>query len=61
MPKNTAPLPDGELVLSSTARLQRIPPDAVRVGGTASAIHAKHRFSHMRRWKQRLWTTTVNE
>lgn len=45
MPKNTAPLPDWELVLSSAARLQRIFPDAVLVGGTASAIHAAHRFS----------------
>lgn len=45
MPKNTAPLPDWELVLSCAARLQRILPDAVLVGGTASAIHAKHRFS----------------
>ena len=39
MPKNIAPLPDWELVLSSAARLQRILPDAVLVGGTASAIH----------------------
>lgn len=45
MPKNTVPLPDWELVLSSAARLQRILPDAVLVGGTASAIHAQHRFS----------------
>lgn len=45
MPKNTAPLPDWELVLSSAARLQRILPDTVLVGGTASAIHAEHRFS----------------
>lgn len=45
MPKNTEPLPDWELVLSSAARLQRILPDAVLVGGTASAIHAEHRFS----------------
>ena len=45
MPKNTAPLPDWELVLSSAARLQRILPDAVLVGGTASAIHAEHLFS----------------
>jgi len=45
MPKNTAPLPDWELVLSAAARLQRILPDAVLVGGTASAIHAAHRFS----------------
>lgn len=45
MSKNTEPLPDWELVLSSAARLQRILPDAVLVGGTASAIHAEHRFS----------------
>lgn len=45
MPKSDAPLPDWELVLSSAARLQRILPDAVLVGGTASAIHAEHRFS----------------
>ena len=45
MPKPTAPLPDWEQVLSSAARLQRIIPDAVLVGGTASAIHAQHRFS----------------
>ncbi|MDR1921355.1 MAG: nucleotidyl transferase AbiEii/AbiGii toxin family protein [Candidatus Adiutrix sp.] len=45
MSKNTAPLPDWELVLSSAARLQRILPGAVLVGGTASAIHAEHRFS----------------
>lgn len=45
MSKSTAPLPDWELVLSSAARLQRILPDAVLVGGTASAIHAAHRFS----------------
>lgn len=45
MQKNTAPLPDWELVLSSAAHLQRILPDAVLVGGTASAIHAEHRFS----------------
>ncbi len=46
MPKNTAaPLPDWELVLSAAAHLQRILPDAVLVGGTASAMHAGHRFS----------------
>jgi hypothetical protein len=45
MSKNTAALPDWELVLSSAAGLQRILPDAVLVGGTASAIHAGHRFS----------------
>ena len=45
MPKNTEPLPEWELVLSSAARLQSILPDAVLVGGTDSAIHAEHRFS----------------
>jgi len=45
MPKSTAPLPEWELVLSSAAHLQRILPQAVLVGGTASAIHAAHRFS----------------
>jgi hypothetical protein len=46
MSKSTAPLPDWELLLSSTARLQRILPDAVLVGGTAAAIHAGHRSSY---------------
>ena len=53
MPKHTPPpnsrksqpLPEWDLVLSAAARLQRILPDAVLVGGTASAIHAHHRFS----------------
>lgn len=45
MPKNIAPLPDWEWVLSSAARLQRIVPDAVLVGGTAAALYAQHRFS----------------
>jgi hypothetical protein len=45
MSKNTARLPDWELVLSSAARPQHILPDAVLVGGTAAAIHAEHRFS----------------
>lgn len=40
-----AQLPDWEDVLSAAARLQRILPDAVLVGGTASAVHAAHRFS----------------
>lgn len=43
MPNGT--LPDWEEVLSSAAHLQRILPDAVLVGGTASAIYAGHRFS----------------
>lgn len=38
-------LPEWERVLSAAARLQRILPEAVLVGGTASAIHAQHRFS----------------
>lgn len=45
MPKNIDQLPDWELVLSSAARLQRILPEAVLVGGTASALFAEHRFS----------------
>ncbi len=43
MSKST--VPDWERVLSAAARLQHILPDAVLVGGTASAIHAGHRFS----------------
>lgn len=43
MPKNI--LPDWERVLSSAAHLQQLLPDAVLVGGTASAIHADHRRS----------------
>jgi hypothetical protein len=38
-------LPDWEDVLSSAAHLQQLLPDAVLVGGTASALYAKHRFS----------------
>jgi len=38
-------MPDWERVLSSAARLQQILPEAVLVGGTASAIYAGHRFS----------------
>lgn len=45
MPKRTAPLPDWERVLSAAAHLQSLFPDAVLVGGTASALHAGHRFS----------------
>ena len=37
--------PDWEQVLSSAARLQRLVPDAVLVGGTAAGIHAGHRAS----------------
>lgn len=39
------PLPEWEQVLSAAAHLQRILPDAVLVGGTASAMHAHHSFS----------------
>ena len=39
LPKNT--LPDWEQVLSSAAHLQRLLPDAVLVGGTASAVYAR--------------------
>ena len=42
---STNALPDWEEVLSSAARLQQVLPDAVLVGGTASALHAGHRFS----------------
>jgi hypothetical protein len=44
MPTNTS-LPDWEQVLSAAARLQKLLPEAVLVGGTAAAIHAQHRFS----------------
>lgn len=43
MSKNT--LPEWEKVLSSAAHLQRILPEAVLVGGTASALYAEHRLS----------------
>jgi hypothetical protein len=45
MQKSTAKLPDWERVLSAAAQLQQILPEAVLVGGTASALHAQHRFS----------------
>lgn len=38
-------LPDWERVLASAAHLQRILPDAVLVGGSASALYAEHRLS----------------
>jgi hypothetical protein len=43
--KQQQPLPEWEQVLSAAARLQTLLPEAVLVGGTASAIHASHRFS----------------
>src|SRR3954464_5139388 len=38
-------LPEWDRVLSAAAHLQRLLPDAVLVGGTASAAFAKHRLS----------------
>ena len=43
MPDN--PLPEWEALLSSAARLQKIVPGAVLVGGTAAATYAHHRIS----------------
>jgi len=37
--------PEWEQVLSSAARLQRILPETVLVGGTAAALYAEHRLS----------------
>lgn len=37
--------PDWDQILAAAARLQRIVPDAVLVGGTAAAVHAGHRVS----------------
>lgn len=45
MPKSPPPLPDWEKVLFAAAHLQQILPDAVLVGGSASALHARHRVS----------------
>lgn len=44
MPNDT--LPEWERVLSSAAHLQRLLPEAVLVGGTASAVYAGHRLSN---------------
>ena len=41
----TDDMPEWERVLWAAAHLQRIIPDAVLVGGTASAVHANHRLS----------------
>jgi hypothetical protein len=38
-------LPEWERLLSSAARLQKILPSAVMVGGSAAALHVGHRFS----------------
>ena len=39
------PLPDWERLLAAERHLQHLLPGAVLVGGTAAAIHAKHRVS----------------
>jgi hypothetical protein len=45
MSKPAQTLPEWELVLSAAAHLQELFPDAVLVGGTASALAAQHRIS----------------
>ena len=45
-PADSKALPEWEHVLSSAARLQRLLPQAVLVGGTAAGLHAGHRASH---------------
>jgi hypothetical protein len=45
MPKTPRRLPDWEKVLSAAAHLQEIIPAAVLVGGSAAALHARHRIS----------------
>lgn len=44
-PAGGTPTPDWEEVLSAAARLQRLLPEAVLVGGTAAGLHAGHRAS----------------
>jgi hypothetical protein len=39
------PLPEWDRILTAAAHLQELLPDAVLVGGTATAIHADHRVS----------------
>jgi len=39
------PLPEWDRILTAAAHLQELLPDAVLVGGTATAIHAAHRVS----------------
>ena len=41
----TKPLPEWDRILTAAAHLQELLPDAVLVGGTATAIHAEHRLS----------------
>ena len=39
-------LPEWERLIACAAHLQELLPSAVLVGGTAAALHAKHRYSH---------------
>jgi hypothetical protein len=39
------PLPEWDRILTAAAHLRDLLPDAVLIGGTATAIHAKHRLS----------------
>ena len=50
MSGKSAPLPEWEAVLSAAAHLQETLPDAVLVGDTAAAIHARHGLSPERHW-----------
>lgn len=45
MPKRTQPVPDWESLLAHATALQTKIPGSVLVGGTAAALHARHRFS----------------
>ena len=45
VPLDRSTLSDFGAVLESAAKLQRLVPDAVLVGGSAAAVHAKHRLS----------------
>jgi len=38
-------LPEWDHLLSAAARLQKLVPEAILVGGTAAALHVRHRFS----------------
>ena len=39
-------LPEWERLIACAAHLQEVLPSAVLVGGTAAALHARHRYSH---------------
>ena len=40
-----------EKVLGQAARLQKLVPDAILVGGTAVYVYAGHRYSLAEKWK----------